>query len=168
MFWLGVGITAAGAIACSLASMLERDSLTESQQALNQLKKQSQARQREIEDYQHQCQAAYSLSQYVQLYSIVSQAAQACASQYNEQEQLLFMLNGRMTQSITARLALMHRQGQATDDQDQILDQQFAIVQDDAKKTLDEFESIEAQQKESEQQLHMFCELIQQLQLYIE
>lgn len=167
MFWLGFGITAVGAIACSLASMLERDSLKESQQALNQLKKQSQARQRELEDYQHQCQAAYSLSQYVALYRLVSQAAQACAAQYEEQEELLFMLNGRMTQSITARLALMRRQGQATDDQDQILAQQFAIVQDDAKKALDEFKSIEAQQKETEQQLRMFCELIQQLQWYI-
>ena len=167
MFWLGVGITAAGAIACSLASMLERDSLTESQQALNQLKKQSQARQREIEDYQHQCQAAYSLSQYVQLYSIVSQAAQACASQYNEQEQLLFMLNKRMTKSITARLALMRHQDQACGDQE-TLDQQFAIVQDDAKKALDEFERVEAQRQETEQQLRMFCELIQQLQAYLE
>ncbi|MCG3858826.1 hypothetical protein [Psychrobacter sp. Ps2] len=167
MFWLGFGVTAVGAIASSLASMFEQDSQIESQQALHQLKRESQARQRDLEDYQRQCQAAYSLSQYVALYSFVSQAAQACASQYEEQEQLLFMLNKRMTKSITARLALMRHQDQACGDQE-TLDQQFAIVQDDAKKALDEFERVEAQRQETEQQLRMFCELIQQLQAYLE
>lgn len=168
MFWLGFGITAVGAIACALASMFEQDSLTESQQALSRLKKERQSRQRELEDYQRQCRAAYSLSQYVELYHLVSQSAQACASQYEQQEQLLFMLNERMTKSITARLALIRQQAQACDDQKQTLDQQFAIVQDDAKKALDEFERVEAQRQETEQQLRMFCDLIQQLQAYLE
>lgn len=168
MFWLGFGITAVGAIACSLASMFEQDSLTESQQALNRLKKERQSRQRELEDYQRQCRAAYSLSQYVKLYSLVSQTAQACASQYEEQEQLLFMLNERMTKSITSRLALMRQQEQACDDQKRTLDQQFAIVQDDTKEAWDEFEYVEAQRQETEQQLHMFCELIQQLKAHLE
>lgn len=167
MFWLGFGVTAVGAIACALASMFEQDSQIESQQALHQLKRESQARQRELEDYQRQCQAAYSLSQYVALYRLVSQAAQACASQYEEQEQLLFMLNERMTKSITTRLALMRQQDQTCSDQ-KTLDQQFAIVQDDAKKALDEFERVEAQRQKTEQQLRMFCELIQQLQAYLE
>ncbi|WP_394210503.1 hypothetical protein [Psychrobacter piscatorii] len=167
MFWLGFGITAVGAIACSLASMFEQDSRAESQQALSRLKKERQARQRELEDYQRQCQAASSLSQYVALYRLVSQAAQACASQYEEQEQLLFMLNERMTKSITTRLALMRQQDQTCSDQ-KTLDQQFAIVQDDAKKALDEFERVEAQRQETEQQLRMFCELIQELQVYLE
>lgn len=167
MFWLGFGITAVGAIACSLASMFEQDSQIESQQALHQLKRESQARQRELENYQRQCQAAYSLSQYIELYSLVSQAAQACASQYEEQEQLLFMLNERMTKSITARLALMRQQDKACGDQ-KTLDQQFTIVQDDAKKALEEFERVEAQRQETEQQLLMFCELIQELQAYLE
>lgn len=168
MFWLGFGITAVGAIACALASMFEQDSLTESQQALSRLQKERQSRQRELEDYQRQCRAAYSLSQYVELYRLVSQSAQACASQYEEQEQLLFMLSERMTKSITARLALMRQQAQACDDQKRTLDQQFAIVQDDAKKALDEFERVEAQRQETEQQLRMFCDLIQQLQAYLE
>ena len=168
MFWLGFGITAVGAIACALASMFEQDSLTESQQALSRLKKERQSRQRELEDYQRQCRAAYSLSQYVELYRLVSQSAQACASQYEEQEQLLFMLNERMTKSITARLALMSQQAQACEDQKRTLDQQFAIVQDDAKKALREFERVEAQRQETEQQLRMFCDLIQQLQAYLE
>ncbi|GAB2633910.1 hypothetical protein [Psychrobacter pocilloporae] len=168
MFWLGFGITAVGAIACALASMFEQDSLTESQQALSHLKKERQSRQRELEDYQRQCQAASSLSQYVALYRLVSQAAQACASQYEEQEQLLFMLNERMTKSITTRLALMRQQDQACDDQKRTLDQQFAIVQDDAKKALEEFERVEAQRQETEQQLRIFCDLIQQLQAYLE
>ncbi|WP_201549389.1 hypothetical protein [Psychrobacter sp. Pi2-1] len=161
MFWLGFGITAVDAIACSLASMFEQDSRAESQQALSRLKRESQARQRDLEDYQRQCQAAYSLSQYVALYRLVSQAAQACASQYEEQEQLLFMLNERMTKSITARLALMRQQDQACANQKRTLSQQFAIAQDDAKKALDEFERVEAQRQETEQQLRMFCELIQ-------
>lgn len=168
MLWLGFGITAVGAIACALASMFEQDSLTESQQALSRLKKERQSRQRELEDYQRQCRAAYSLSQYVELYRLVLQSAQACASQYEEQEQLLFMLNERMTKSITARLALIRQQAQACDDQKRTLDQQFAIVQDDAKKALDEFERVEAQRQETEQQLRMFCDLIQQLQAYLE
>ena len=168
MFWLGFGITAVGAIACALASMFEQDSLTESQQALSRLKKERQSRQRELEDYQRQCRAAYSLSQYVELYRLVLQSAQACASQYEEQEQLLFMLNERMTKSITARLALMRQQAQACEDQKRTLDQQFAIVQDDAKKALEEFERVEAQRQETEQQLRMFCDLIQQLQAYLE
>lgn len=174
MFWLGFGITAVGAIACSLASMFEQDSLIESQEALHRLEQEAQARQYELEDYQRQCQVAYSLSQYVELYSLVSQAAQAaqaaqaCMSQYEEQEQLLFMLNERMTKSITSRLALMRQQAQVYDDQKQTLDQQFAIVQDDAKKALEEFERVEAQRQETEQQLRMFCELIQQLQAYLE
>ncbi|WP_201634039.1 hypothetical protein [Psychrobacter immobilis] len=168
MFWLGFGITAVGGIACSLASMFEQDSQIESQQALHRLKRESQARQHELENYQRQCQAAYSFSQYVALYSLVSQPAQACASQYEEQEQLLFMLNERMTKSITSRLALMRQQDQACANQKRTLDQQFAIVQNDAKKALDEFERVEAQRQETEQQLLMFCELIQELQLYIE
>ncbi|MGP5437411.1 hypothetical protein [Psychrobacter alimentarius] len=168
MFWLGFGITAVGAIAYSLANMFEQDSLIESQEAFHQLEKEAQARQYELEDYQRQCQVAYSLSQYVELYSLVSQAAQACVSQYEEQEQLLFMLNERMTKSITSRLALMRQQAQVYDDQKQTLDQQFAIVQDDAKKALEEFERVEAQRQETEQQLRMFCELIQQLQAYLE
>lgn len=167
MFWLGFGITAVGAIACSLVSMFEQNSRAESQQALHRLKRESQVRQRELEDYQRQCQAASSLSQYVALYRLVSQAAQACASQYEEQEQLLFMLNERMTKSITARLALMRQQDQTCSDQ-KTLGQQFAIVQDDAKKALDEFERVEAQRQETEPQLRMFCELIQELQVYLE
>lgn len=167
MFWLGFGITAVGAIACSLVSMFEQNSRAESQQALYRLKRESQVRQRELEDYQRQCQAASSLSQYVALYRLVSQAAQACASQYEEQEQILFMLNERMTKSITARLALMRQQDQTCSDQ-KTLGQQFAIVQDDAKKALDEFERVEAQRQETEQQLRMFCELIQELQVYLE
>lgn len=167
MFWLGFGITAVGAIACALASMFEQDSLTESQQALSRLKKERQSRQRELEDYQRQCRAAYSLSQYVELYRLVLQSAQACASQYEEQEQLLFMLNERMTKSITTKLALMRQQDQTCSDQ-KTLDQQFAIVQDDAKKALDEFERVEAQRQKTEQQLRMFCELIQELQVYLE
>lgn len=111
---------------------------------------------------------AYSLSQYVELYSLVSQSAQACASQYEEQEQLLFVLNERMTKSITSRLALMRQQEQVCNHQKQTLDQQFAIVQDDAKKALEEFERVEAQRQETEQQLRTFCELIQQLQAYLE
>lgn len=134
----------------------------------SQSKKERQSRQRELEDYQRQCRPAYSLSQYVELYRLVLQSAQACASQYEEQEQLLFMLNERMTKSITARLALMRQQAQACDDQKRTLDQQFAIVQDDAKKALQEFERVEAQRQETEQQLRIFCDLIQQLQAYLE
>jgi len=134
---------------------------------LHQIKRESQARQRELEDYQRQCQAAYSLSQYVTLCRLASQVAQACASRYEEQEQLLFMLNKRMTKSITAKLTLMRQQDQACANQ-KTLDQQFAIVQGNAKKALHEFERIEAQRKETEQQLRMFCELIQQLQVYLE
>lgn len=168
MFWLGFGVTAVGAIACTLASMFEHHSRTESQQALHRLKKEGQARQRELENYQRQCQAAYSLSQYVALYTLVSQAAQACASQYEQQEQLLFMLNGRMTQSVTSRLALMSQQEKTSDDQKQALDQKFTIVRDDAKKALDEFERVEAQRQETEQQLRVFCELLQQLKAHLE
>lgn len=57
------------------------------------------------------------------------------------------MLNERTTKSITSRLALMHQQEQACADQKQTLDQQFTIVQDDAKKALDEFERVEAQRQ---------------------
>ncbi|MBB3106117.1 putative membrane protein YccC [Psychrobacter luti] len=168
MFWLSFGVTAVGAIACSLASILEKSSITESEQALRSLKKQSQARQRELENYQSQCQAAYSLSQYVELYNLVFQTAQACALHYKEQEKLLSMLNERMTKSITSRLALMRQQEQATDDQRQTLDQQLAILQNDAHKALDEFERIEAQRQESQQQLRLFCELLLELQMYLE
>lgn len=168
MFWLGFGVTAVGAIAYSLASILEKHSLTESEHALMGLKKQSQARQRELENYQRQCQAAYSLSQYVELYELIFQAAQACASQHEQQEQLLFMLNGRMTKSITCRLALMHQQEQVTDVQRQTLDQQLTILQEDANKALDEFERVEAQRQESQQQLRLFCELLLKLQVYLE
>lgn len=56
MFWLGFGITAVGAIACSLASMFEQDSLIESQEALHRLEQEAQARQYELEDYQRRCQ----------------------------------------------------------------------------------------------------------------
>lgn len=62
----------------------------------------------------------------------------------------------------------MRQQAQACDDQKRTLDQQFAIVQDDAKKALDEFERVEAQRQETKQQLRMFCDLIQQLQAYLE
>lgn len=56
MFWLGFGVTAVSGIAYALASMFEQHSRTESQQALHRLEKEGQARQRELEDYQRQCQ----------------------------------------------------------------------------------------------------------------